>query len=42
MFVTMFIYQFKTNQKKSRKVVKEVKVKRQQLIVHLKEDLLTD
>jgi hypothetical protein len=41
MFVTTYIYQFKTNQKKSRKAVKE-KVKRQQLIVHLKEELLVD
>jgi len=38
----MYIYQIKTNQKKSRKVVREVKVKKQQPIVHLKEEVLTD
>jgi hypothetical protein len=38
----MYIYQIKTNQKKSRKVVREAKVKKQQQIAHLKEEVPTD
>jgi hypothetical protein len=38
----MYISQFKTNQKKPRKVGREAKVKKQQATVHLKEELPTD